>query len=55
MKNFYPFSKKIRAVIEKEKGEILERLKQVEMDDKRLNEFFELAKDASTGLIENPN
>jgi hypothetical protein len=40
----------IRTEIETSKTEILDRLSGVELDDKRLNEFFELAKDASTGL-----
>jgi len=51
---FYGFSKQIRAKIEQRREDILERLKQVVMDDKQLNEFFELAKDASIGL-NNPN
>jgi hypothetical protein len=41
----------ISATIEDQKNYILERLKNVELDDKRLNEFFELAKDASTGIV----
>lgn len=40
----------IKGVIEENKNYILERLTNIELDDKRLNDFFELAKDASTGL-----
>jgi nanoRNase/pAp phosphatase (c-di-AMP/oligoRNAs hydrolase) len=46
------FLKQIRDEIEKEKESILGRLAHVELDDKRLNEFFEMAKDASVGLID---
>jgi hypothetical protein len=40
----------VKTKIEETKNYMLERLANIELDDKRLNEFFELAKDASTGL-----
>jgi hypothetical protein len=40
----------VKTKIEEMKDYILERLANIELDDIRLNEFFELAKDASTGL-----
>jgi len=49
------FRDKIVSEIEKNKEQILERLKHVELDDKRLNDFFELAKDASMGIVPSPN
>jgi hypothetical protein len=41
----------IRAKIETNKTDVLNRLENVELDDRRLNEFFEMARDASTGII----
>jgi len=41
----------IKTGIENNKNYILQRLTNIELDDTRLNEFFELAKDASTGLV----
>ena len=40
----------VKNKIDEMKEYILERLTKIELDDIRLNEFFELAKDASTGL-----
>jgi len=41
----------INVTIEERKNYVLQKLAGVELDDKRLNEFFELAKDASTGIM----
>jgi len=49
--NYNHFLGLISATIEEQKNYILQRLANVELDDKRLNEFFELAKDASTGIV----
>jgi len=49
--NYKHFLGLISATIEEQKDYILQRLANVELDDKRLNEFFELAKDASTGIV----
>jgi hypothetical protein len=48
---YKPFRDQIMAEIENTKEHILEKLKHVELDDKRLNNFFELAKDASIGIV----
>jgi hypothetical protein len=44
------FLELIKTSIEESKSAILNHLPGVELDDQRLNEFFEHAKDASTGL-----
>jgi hypothetical protein len=48
---YKPFRDQIMAEIENTKEHILEKLKNVELDDRRLNNFFELAKDASIGIV----
>jgi hypothetical protein len=50
--NYSKFIDMVKGKIEETKTHVLDRLSGVELDDKRLNEFFELAKDASTGIVD---
>jgi hypothetical protein len=46
------FINRIKKKIEEDKQEILAKFADVKLDDKRINEFFERAKDANTNKIE---
>jgi hypothetical protein len=44
------FIGKIKEKLEENKQQVLAKFAHVKLDDKRMNEFFERAKEASTGV-----